>query len=97
MNKSSLKKTLLALAVVGVIVVGGAMAYGLSGTATRNIGSGNVNLAAPDAQLIEAGRYLAVTADCIACHSAQGGKPFAGGLAMATPVGTLYSSKSFML
>ncbi len=90
--KPSLKKTLLALVAIGVVVVGGAMAYGLSGTATRDIGPGTVNLAAPDAQLIEAGRYLAVTADCIACHSAKGGKPFAGGLTMATPIGSLYSS-----
>jgi len=92
MKKSSIKKTVLALVAIGVVVLGGAMAYGLSGTATRDIGPGTVNLAAPDAQLIEAGRYLAVTADCIACHSARGGKPFAGGLTMATPIGSLYSS-----
>jgi mono/diheme cytochrome c family protein len=90
--KSSLKKTIVALVVIGVVVVGGAMAYGLSGTATRDIGPGTLNLATPDAQLIEAGRYLAVTADCIACHSARGGQPFAGGLTMATPIGSLYSS-----
>jgi mono/diheme cytochrome c family protein len=92
MKKSSIKKTVLALAVIGVVVLGGAMAYGLSGTATRDIGPGTMNLAAPDAQLIEAGRYLAVTADCVACHSAKGGQPFAGGLTMATPIGSLYSS-----
>ena len=92
MKKSAIKKTLLAVAVIGVVVVGGAMAYGLSGTATRDIGPGTANLAAPSAELIEAGRYLAVTADCIACHSAKGGKPFAGGLTMATPIGSLYSS-----
>ena len=28
----------------------------------------------------------------MACHSVPGGKPFAGGLAMQTPVGTIYSS-----
>ncbi|MDQ2819352.1 MAG: cytochrome c [Pseudomonadota bacterium] len=94
--KSTTKKTLLALAAIVVVVAGGAMAYGLSGTTTRDIGptAGNnaVNPAASDAQLVEAGRYLAVTADCIACHSAKGGKPFAGGLTMATPIGSLYSS-----
>jgi mono/diheme cytochrome c family protein len=50
------------------------------------------NLAAPSAQLIEKGRYLATAGDCIACHTAKGGKPFAGGLPMASPIGTLYSS-----
>jgi len=93
---TTIQKTVLALVVIAVAAGAGAMAYGLSGTATRDIGPGTgpdaVNLAAPDAGLIEAGRYLAVTADCIACHSTKGGKPFAGGLTMATPVGTLYTS-----
>ncbi|MBP2302044.1 cytochrome c [Azospirillum picis] len=38
---------------------------------------------------IERGRYIAVTADCVACHSAPGGKPYAGGSALQTPFGTL--------
>ena len=42
--------------------------------------------------LIKRGEYLARAGDCVACHSAAGGKPFAGGLAMATPIGTIYST-----
>jgi hypothetical protein len=38
---------------------------------------------------IERGRYLAVLGDCAACHTAPGGKPFAGGLALETPFGKL--------
>jgi mono/diheme cytochrome c family protein len=38
------------------------------------------------------GEYLARAADCVACHTTPGGKPFAGGLAFALPFGTLYSS-----
>src|ERR1700676_3620956 len=38
---------------------------------------------------IERGRYLAVLADCAACHTAPGGQPFAGGLALQTPFGKL--------
>lgn len=30
--------------------------------------------------------------ECIACHSACGGRPFAGGVALNTPLGTLYST-----
>jgi mono/diheme cytochrome c family protein len=44
-----------------------------------------------NASLIVRGQYLARAADCMACHSAPGGKPFAGGLAIRTPFGTLYS------
>jgi mono/diheme cytochrome c family protein len=48
--------------------------------------------AAPDLQSfdrIERGRYLAVLADCAACHTAPRGLPFAGGLALQTPFGKL--------
>ena len=38
---------------------------------------------------IERGRYLAVLGDCAGCHSAPGGAPFAGGVALQTPFGTL--------
>ena len=37
------------------------------------------------------GRYLAQAADCEACHTADGGKPFAGGRPFQTEFGTLYS------
>ena len=48
--------------------------------------------AAPDDALIEQGRYLARAGDCVACHTAKGGAPFAGGLGMETPIGTVYST-----
>lgn len=40
---------------------------------------------------IDRGRYLAITGDCVACHTAPGGAPFAGGLALETPFGTILS------
>ena len=40
----------------------------------------------------ERGEYLARAGDCIACHTAPEGRIFAGGRAMPTPFGTLYSS-----
>jgi mono/diheme cytochrome c family protein len=46
----------------------------------------------PDASLLAKGEYLARAGDCIACHTAPEGKLFAGGLAMKTPFGTLYTS-----
>ncbi len=38
------------------------------------------------------GEYLARAADCVACHSISGGKAFAGGLKMGTPIGAIYST-----
>jgi len=46
-----------------------------------------------DADLVARGEYLTRAADCAACHSAPGGKPFAGGLAFKLPmIGTIYST-----
>lgn len=45
-----------------------------------------------DPQLIGKGEYLARAGDCAACHTAPGGRPFAGGLAMQTPMGAIYST-----
>ncbi|MCQ2030849.1 c-type cytochrome [Stutzerimonas zhaodongensis] len=45
-----------------------------------------------DQALLERGQYLTQTADCLACHVTDGGKPYAGGLPVKMPFGTLYST-----
>jgi len=42
--------------------------------------------------LVERGRYIALAADCGACHTANRAAPFAGGLALASPLGVIYST-----
>ena len=55
--------------------------------------AGHAASAAPaDASLVAQGEYLARAGDCAACHTAAGGKPFAGGLPFKLPIGTIYSS-----
>ncbi|KSW24656.1 MULTISPECIES: cytochrome c [unclassified Pseudomonas] len=44
------------------------------------------------AELLQRGEYLARAGDCAACHTAPGGQPFAGGLALTTPLGAVYST-----
>src|SRR5579862_9509777 len=45
------------------------------------------------ADLIKRGEYLTHAADCVACHTARGGQPFAGGFAFNLPgIGTIYST-----
>ncbi|MBK4987190.1 cytochrome c [Pseudomonas sp. S36] len=61
--------------------------------ATLLMGTGLCAQAAqPDPQQVQQGEYLARAGDCVACHTAKGGKPFAGGLPMETPIGTIYST-----
>lgn len=45
-----------------------------------------------DPAVVERGAYLARVGNCIACHSAPGGAPLAGALAVQTPFGAIYSS-----
>ncbi|MCL2344333.1 MAG: c-type cytochrome [Desulfobulbus sp.] len=47
---------------------------------------------AADAALIARGKYVAEVGDCVACHTANGGTPMAGGRPMETPFGVLYST-----
>ena len=48
---------------------------------------------AGDATALRArGAYLARVGNCMGCHTARGGKPGAGGLAIATPFGNLFTS-----
>jgi mono/diheme cytochrome c family protein len=48
--------------------------------------------AGADASVVSRGEYLARAGDCVACHTAPEGRLFAGGRAMPTPFGTLYTS-----
>lgn len=56
--------------------------------ATRQDAQVDIN----DPALVKRGEYLSRAADCGACHTAPGGKPFAGGLGMQTPMGAIYST-----
>ncbi len=47
---------------------------------------------AADAEQVQRGAYLARAGDCVACHTAAAGKPFAGGLKFDTPIGGIYST-----
>ena len=73
------------------LLLGGAALWHLN----TNDGVDVADLAGPagDATArIERGAYLARTGNCLACHTARGSAPGGGGLALATPYGTLYSS-----
>ncbi|WP_160152595.1 c-type cytochrome [Microbulbifer sp. ALW1] len=41
---------------------------------------------------VEKGRYLATAGDCVACHTAENGRPMIGGRPFQTPFGVLFST-----
>ena len=59
----------------------------LAGTAAQA-----AQTAPADSALVARGAYLAKAGDCVACHTAPRGTPFAGGLKMVTPMGAIYTT-----
>ncbi|MCA1323322.1 c-type cytochrome [Herbaspirillum sp. alder98] len=53
---------------------------------------GQATAVADPAAQVARGAYLARAGNCMACHTPRGGTPYAGGRAMPTPFGTLYTS-----
>ncbi|HLH51470.1 MAG TPA: cytochrome c, partial [Roseiarcus sp.] len=76
MRRGSLAPLFAALLIGAALLCGGATAQN----------------ATSDAALVAKGEYLARAGDCIACHTEPEGKLFAGGRAMLTPFGTLYTT-----
>jgi len=51
-----------------------------------------LSLNAADEALIKKGEYLAKAADCFACHTAEVGQQYGGGVPFLTPFGTVFST-----
>ncbi len=50
------------------------------------------NAGTEHARLVSRGAYLARAGNCMTCHTARGGEPYAGGRAIETPFGAVYTS-----
>ncbi|MEO6030536.1 MAG: c-type cytochrome, partial [Burkholderiaceae bacterium] len=72
----------------GVIGVGGALLGWRPAIAPVAASSANVY----SAEAIDRGRQLAALGACVVCHTAPGGAANAGGRALATPFGSVYST-----
>lgn len=49
-------------------------------------------LTPPSGEQVARGAYLARAGNCVTCHTARGGAPYAGGRPIETPFGTVYAS-----
>ncbi|MEA3160925.1 MAG: hypothetical protein QOD95_2473 [Gammaproteobacteria bacterium] len=102
MKKHPILWTLAAIVGLGVIIsayiVLGPQPTGFAGGKTVSLGAYQAQdpTGAPaelkSASLAERGEYLTRAADCVVCHTAKDGTPFAGGLAFVLPFGTIYST-----
>jgi len=81
-----------------VIITAVVLIAGVAATAfaMRNLWSGKtdgpVQVVSAPADVVARGKYLTEAADCAGCHTAPGGAPFAGGLAMPSGFGTIYAT-----
>jgi mono/diheme cytochrome c family protein len=83
------KRILLLLIGIAIVAIGALWLYAAAPTEAHKLAAGaDVDVQ----QLVEQGRYIAIAGDCVACHTAPGGQPFAGGLPLASPIGAIYSS-----
>jgi mono/diheme cytochrome c family protein len=84
-----LKKALLSLLVI-VIALGAGLAWFVTRTPSSPFDQSAGQPLTKD--LAQRGEQVARQADCVACHSVPGGKPFSGGLKMGTPLGAIFAS-----
>lgn len=87
-----MRRTRLAgLATAGIIAICGLLhIYG--GDAVTPKRDTPSTAAAASADALARGEYLARAGNCMACHTARGGMPWAGGRAIETSFGTFYTS-----
>ena len=83
--------------VIGVVSLGVLGVIGAAGLYAFNRAYYSSQIAetagpAPTADQIKRGHYLALAGDCVACHTAPGGQPYAGGLQLNTGFGIVAAS-----
>ena len=87
----SVRRRIVIGAVVILIAGIAAAAFAMKNLWRGKTGGPVQAVSAPE-EVVARGRYLAEAADCAACHTAPGGAPFAGGLAMQSGFGTIYAT-----
>lgn len=81
----------IGLALVLALLLGAAAWWRHAGPASAGGAAADASRG-PAASLVEQGAYLARAGNCMLCHTPAGAAPYAGGRAIATPFGTVYSS-----
>ncbi len=86
--RRSLLGTVAGLAVLGLVILGAAPGHADLTVPEQTAGK-RPDTPQASAELIARGEHLTTMGDCIGCHSANGGKHFAGGQYMGMPFGDI--------
>lgn len=81
------------LALLAVALAGGLVVVAWLSWPARSIVHLPLGVSSERAGMVERGAYMARAAGCVSCHTdvTGGGKPYAGGRALATPFGTFHA------
>ncbi|MCH1924140.1 cytochrome c [Shewanella sp. C32] len=82
------KLTLSMLVIIVLVAVGAWYSTRIPSTPLADVNSSELNAS----ELIAKGEYVARASDCVACHTLPDSPAFSGGLEMATPIGSIYST-----
>lgn len=91
------KRVIVGTVAILAALVASVMLYRNNDSSADNVADNQLTLGdqqSPiDQQSIERGKYIARAGDCVACHTApESQHPFAGGYAITTPFGEIYTS-----
>lgn len=82
---------IIALMLLGLALSGALWWWQAAGTVRTGADVAGASPAGPEPSRVEQGAYLARAGNCMLCHTRTGGAPYAGGRAIDTPFGTVYS------
>jgi mono/diheme cytochrome c family protein len=85
-----MKRIFIAVSALGVVVAIPAACFFFWPASIEAVQATHAQLTG--SALVAKGEYLTKAADCVACHTAPAGEPFAGGRAFKLPFGTIYST-----
>ena len=81
---------IIGLVLIGIVAAGGFLAWAASVSEIKPIAQPERSSFPSD--LVDAGQMLAAFGDCAVCHTTEGGRDYAGGRALPTPFGVIYST-----
>ncbi len=82
----TLMRIVLVLIVLAIVVIAAMIWVPVQRTPAKALGEADSTVS------VARGEYMMRASDCMACHTAKGGKPFAGGLEVESPLGVIYST-----
>src|SRR5277367_2749017 len=85
----AMKSSIVRYAVIGMVLIGLAAGALMWRPSISAVASPTV---AHDRATLARGARVVAQGDCIVCHTAEGGSAYAGGLALKTPFGAIYST-----